>query len=178
MGGAQLKPASITSLEGNMYIRACKVCRKKFRTLHPKYLCCSKRCTQINKVNRRYESENGDWGAYFKHLLSKKTKTNLTPRKLINILKDQKYRCALTGVPLTCNRMRGNVSKTNASIDRIYAGGVYNRRNVQLVCRAVNSFRGNMTVDEFIKWSKKVAYYAIRKQRKTLQKRIQTTAGS
>ena len=126
----------------------------------------------INKVNRRYERENGDWVAYFKHLLSKKTKTDLTPRKLINILKKQKYKCALSGVPLTCSRTRGSVSMTNASIDRIFAGGVYNRRNVQLVCRAINSFRGDMTVDEFINWGKKVAYHAIRKQKKASQKRV------
>jgi len=129
----------------------------------------------INKVNRRYERENGDWSAYFKHLLSKKTKTDLTPRKLINILKKQNYKCALSGVLLTCIRTRGKVSMTNASIDRIFAGGVYNRRNVQLVCRAINSFRNDTTIDEFINWSKKVAYYALRKQKKTLQKRVQST---
>jgi hypothetical protein len=158
-----------------MYTRACKVCKKKFETPHPKYLCCSKKCTMINKVNRRYERENGDWSAYFKHLLSKKEKTDLTPRKLTNILKEQNYRCALSGVPLTCSRTRGSVSMTNASIDRIFAGGVYNRRNVQLVCRAINSFRSDMTVDEFINWSKKVANHAIRKQKKALQKRVQST---
>ena len=30
--------------------------------------------------------------AYFKHLLSKKEKTDLTPRKLINVLKKQNYK--------------------------------------------------------------------------------------
>lgn len=159
-----------------MYTRKCKVCKTKFETLHPKYLCCSTKCTMINKVNTRYEKENGDWTAYFKHLLSKKNKTDLTPRKLINVLKKQNYRCALTGMPLTCEKIRGVISKTNASIDRIFAGGVYNRRNIQLVCRAVNSFRGNMTVDEFINWSKKVTYHAIHKQKKTSQKRVSTTA--
>ena len=129
----------------------------------------------INKVNRRYERENGDWSAYIKHLLSKKENTDLTPRKLTNILKKQNYKCALSGVLLTCIRTRGKVSMTNASIDRIFAGGVYNRRNVQLVCRAINSFRNDTTIDEFINWSKKVAYYALRKQKKALQKRVQST---
>jgi len=158
-----------------MYTRKCKVCRTKFETLHSLYLCCSPECTRINKVNRRYERENGDWTAYFKHLLSKKEKTDLTPRKLINVLKQQGYQCALTGMPLTCERERGVTSKTNASIDRIFAGGVYNRRNIQLVCRAVNSFRGDMTVNEFINWSKKVTYHAIRQQRKTSQERVSAT---
>ena len=158
-----------------MYTRKCKVCKTKFETLHPKYLCCSTKCTMINKVNTRYEKENGDWTAYFKHLLSKKNKTDLTPRKLINVLKKQNYKCALTGMPLTCEKIRGIISKTNASIDRIFAGGVYNRRNIQLVCRAVNSFRGDMTVNEFINWSKKVTYHAIRQQRKTSQERVSAT---
>jgi len=157
-----------------MYTRKCKVCRVKFKTLHSLYLCCSQECISINKVNRRYERENGDWKAYFKHLLSKKEKTDLTPRKLENVLKEQDYRCALTGMPLTCERVRGVTSKTNVSIDRIFAGGVYNRRNIQLVCRAVNSFRGDMTVDEFINWSKKVTYHAIRQQKKTSQERVST----
>ena len=78
-------------------------------------------------------------------------------------------------MPLTCEKIRGIISKTNASIDRIFAGGVYNRRNIQLVCRAVNSFRGDMTVNEFINWSKKVTYHAIRQQRKTSQERVSAT---
>tara|TARA_R110000751_G_scaffold46706_1_gene104873 strand:+ start:196 stop:600 length:405 start_codon:yes stop_codon:yes gene_type:complete len=130
----------------------------------------------INKVNKRYERESGDWVAYFKQLLSKKEKTDLTPRKLINVLKKQDYRCALTNMPLTCEKIRGVTSKTNASIDRIFAGGVYNRRNIQLVCRAVNSFRGDMTVNEFINWSKKVTYHAIRQQRKASRERVSATA--
>ena len=154
--------------------KACIICGNKFYSTHPNYLTCSKGCCDVNKVNRRYERENGDWVAYFKHLLSKKEKTDLTPRKLINLLKKQEYRCALTGTPLTCERTRGVTSRTNASIDRISAGGVYNRRNIQLVCRAVNSFRGDMTVNEFINWSKKVTYHAIRKQKKTSQERIST----
>ena len=157
-----------------MFIKACLKCRKKFITNRKDKICCSSTCTNIRRVDLRYERENGDWKAYFKHLLSKKEKTDLTPRKLENVLKEQDYRCALTGMPLTCERVRGVTSKTNVSIDRIFAGGVYNRRNIQLVCRAVNSFRGDMTVDEFINWSKKVTYHAIRQQRKTSQERLST----
>ena len=157
-----------------MYIKYCKVCTEKFSTAHPNFLCCSHECSAINKVNTRYKRINGDWDAYFKHLLSTKVNSDLTPRKLINILKKQNYRCALSGMPLTCSIIRGVPSRTNVSIDRLSAGGVYNRYNVQLVCRAINSFRGNMTVDEFINWCKKVAKYAVCKQTKTPQKRVPT----
>ncbi len=157
-----------------MYTVNCKTCNKEFETLHPKYMCCSAQCGKINKVLTRYVKENGNWNMYFKHLLSKK-KGTLTSLDLIKMLDEQDGKCALSGTKLTCIRVRGEVSKTNASIDRIFAGGVYNRRNIQLVCRAVNSFRGDMTVNEFINWSKKVTYHAIRQQRKTSQERVSAT---
>tara|TARA_R110000744_G_scaffold49536_2_gene107607 strand:- start:1040 stop:1483 length:444 start_codon:yes stop_codon:yes gene_type:complete len=146
-----------------MYLVNCKVCNKEFKTLHPKYMCCSARCGKINKVLTRYVKESGDWNLYFKHLLSKK-EGDLTPLALIKILDSQDGRCALSGEKLTCTKIRGEVSKTNASIDRINAGGEYNINNVQLVCRAVNSFRHNLTVADFINWCKKVAKNAIQKQ--------------
>jgi len=146
-----------------MYKVNCKVCDKKFETLHPKYMCCSAQCGKINKVLTRYLKENGNWDLYFKHLLYRK-KGNLTSSDLIKVLDNQDGKCALSGEKLTCTKIRGEVSKTNASIDRVNAGGEYNVDNVQLVCRAVNSFRNNLTVADFINWCKKVAKNAIQKQ--------------
>lgn len=141
-----------------MYKVNCKTCNKEFETLHPKYMCCSAQCGKINKVVTRYLKENGNWDLYFKHLLYRK-KCNLTPLDLIKMLDAQDGKCALSGEKLTCTKIRGEVSKTNASIDRVNAGGEYNVDNVQLVCRAVNSFRNNLTVADFINWCKKVAKY-------------------
>jgi len=155
-----------------MYSRSCKVCKTKFKTLHPKYLCCCTECTMINKVNKRYERESGDWTAYFKQLLSKKENTDLTPIKLINILNKQKGKCILSGVPLTCEKVRGVTFKTNASIDRIVAGGKYRTGNVQLVCRAVNSFRNDMTVNDFITWCKKITNHTIYQHKKNIKDRF------
>ncbi len=118
--------------------------------------------TLINKVNQRYKRENGDWYAYFKHLLSKKKDTNLTPEKLIRKLKKQKYLCALSGVKMTCSRIRGQINLTNASIDRIKAGGAYTTRNIQLVCRAINSFRGTTPLPEYLEWCKKVTRHKVK----------------
>jgi hypothetical protein len=116
-------------------------------------------------VLTRYLKENGNWDLYFKHLLYRK-KGNLTSSDLIKVLDNQDGKCALSGEKLTCTKIRGEVSKTNASIDRVNAGGEYNVDNVQLVCRAVNSFRNNLTVADFINWCKKVAKNAIQKQRR------------
>jgi len=173
--GAQSLHVSFISREDKMYKKVCVVCEKKFNTNHPNYLCCSKKCTNINKVNRRYERENGNWEYYFKHLLSKKENCKLTIAQLMSILEKQNYKCALSGAPLTCERTRGEISNTNASIDRIIAGGEYNKDNVQLVCRAINSFRGPTDLEDFINWCKRVTNHAIQKQKETLQKRVRST---
>lgn len=100
---------------------------------------------------------NNDWGSYFKQLLSKKKDSTLTVDQLIFKIAGQDYRCALSGRELTCIKRRGEIIQSNASIDRINAGKEYNYDNIQIVCRAVNSFRGNMTVEDFINWCTKVA---------------------
>lgn len=139
-----------------MYKRKCITCNTPFETEHPKYLNCSKKCNGIYRVTARYERDNGNWRAYFKHLLSKKKDSPLTVRQLLNMLERQNHRCALSGVEMTCIRKRGTIILTNASIDRIKAGGAYNRRNVQLVCRAINSFRSTLPIAEYLEWCRKV----------------------
>jgi len=146
-----------------VYNRICITCNTKFETNHPKYLNCSPKCNSIYRVNQRYERENNDWQRYFKHLLSTKKEHSLTVTQLIGKIADQNYKCALSGVELTCTHKRGKIILTNASIDRINAGKEYNYDNVQLVCRAINNFRGDMSVKEFIDWCNKVTYHGLRK---------------
>jgi len=147
-----------------MYKVNCVVCSKEFKTNHPKYLCCSAQCGVTHKTNTRYKRESGNWSLYFRHLLSKKKSSNLLTEDLIRLLARQKGKCALSGTKLTCEKVKGKYVKTNASIDRIIAGGEYNIENVQLVCRALNSFRHDLTVKEFIQWCKKVAKNGIYKK--------------
>ena len=150
-----------------MYKINCAVCNKEFETVHPRYVCCCAECGKTHKVNMRYKRESGNWELYFKHLLSKK-ETNITAKELVELLKKQKGKCMLSGALLTCEKVKGKYVKTNASIDRIIAGGGYNIENIQLVCRAVNSFRHDLTISEFITWCKRVAKNGLRKQKKTV----------
>ena len=53
----------------------------------------------------------------------------------------------------------GVTFKTNASIDRIIAGGEYTKDNIQLVCAALNSWRADTDLQEFIWFCKKVTEY-------------------
>ena len=149
------------------YTVNCIVCDKQFETFHPNYLCCSAECGKANKINKKYLRLSGNWELYFKHLLSKK-ESSVSAKELVELLKKQKGKCALSGALLTCEKVKGKYVKTNASIDRIIAGGGYNIENIQLVCRAVNSFRHDLTISEFITWCKRVAKNGLRKQKKTV----------
>ena len=54
--------------------------------------------------------------------------------------------------------------RTNASIDRIDPKGDYSVENVHLVCAALNKFRIDTSLQEFVDWCTKVANYAVCKQ--------------
>jgi hypothetical protein len=61
----------------------------------------------------------------------------------------QQGRCALTGWPMTMELGNG-VIPTNCSIDRIDATKGYIVGNIQLVCRAVNVAKHDLSMQDFI----------------------------
>jgi DNA-directed RNA polymerase subunit RPC12/RpoP len=158
----------------------CVICGNEFEyeRVKKKKEVCSPECNNkriVDNVNKRL---NGNWSNYFKHLcqIKKDARKELSPEILENLLIKQKYKCALTGIKLTCLRANGIKFKTNASIDRINSDLGYNIDNIQLVCSVVNILKSNLTSHEYIKWCKKVVKEdAIRKQKKTIQKRISAT---
>lgn len=141
----------------------CKECNISFiGTKKNKF--CSESCKGKHKYTNKkvttesqYKYISGNWSKYFTRLIhSKPERASLTLESLLNLIEQQEYKCALTGVPLTCDLQVGLISKTNASIDRLDAGGPYILGNIQLVCRAVNSFRGNLSIEEFTWWCNQV----------------------
>lgn len=58
-------------------------------------------------------------------------------------------RCALTGWEMTRSLGKGSIA-TNASIDRVDSSKGYVRGNVQLVCRATNTAKSNLTTEDFV----------------------------
>lgn len=62
----------------------------------------------------------------------------------------QKGLCALTGWPMTMELANG-VVPTNCSIDRVDSKKGYVVGNVQLVCRAANVAKSNMSTTDFVK---------------------------
>lgn len=149
--------------------KLCAVCKTEFTPKSGVNKFCSSKCrgkwkyiTQAFSTDRQYKNISGNWSRYLARLLSVNgnRRSLLTKEILFDILKKQNYKCALTGVPLTCILKKGTTTKTNASVDRIEAGGPYTKDNVQLVCRAVNCWRNNTSISEFIEWCRKIVIFA------------------
>jgi hypothetical protein len=150
----------------------CLVCGIGFERKSSNHVYCCKACKRTTArttggaetTERQYALISGNWEKYFGRLCTRAFRRDLLSKHdCIALLETQDYKCALTGVELTCILEKGSVCKTNASIDRIDPKGPYTKDNVQLVCATINKLRVDMSVDDFIKWCKKVSDYALRK---------------
>lgn len=149
----------------------CRVCGGEFAPKAGNQVFCSIPCKRKHyrevgseTTARQYALISGDWVKYFGRLCTRAFRRDLlTKHDCVAILESQNYRCALTGVELTCRLEKGVICKTNASIDRIDPKGPYTKDNVHLVCAAINKFRIDLPLDEFVDWCKKVAEHAVRK---------------
>jgi hypothetical protein len=90
-----------------------------------------------------------------KRAKQKGVRCDLTADQLLQLARDQKSVCPLSGQPLTYMTGQG-VVYTNASIDRIEHDGDYTLANVRLVCRIANTMRSRMTDEELIKWCQNI----------------------
>jgi len=133
---------------------------------------CSSACrgkwkyiTGAGSTEEQYIKISGNWQRYFSRLLRAggKKRSDLSVSDLQVLYEAQGGKCALSGVPLTCILEKGKKTTSNASVDRINAGGEYVIGNIQLVCIAVNKWRGDTPVEEFISWCTRVAEHNYRK---------------
>ena len=116
-------------------------------------------------TSAQYELISGNWTKYFGRLCALKRRQGVITREdCLQILEKQQGLCALSGVPMTCTLVKGQLTKTNASLDRIDPKGSYSRDNVQLVCAVLNKFRVDTPLSEFIGWCRKVADHAVQEQ--------------
>ncbi len=124
--------------------------------------------TGVASTENQYAAITGNWDRYVCRLLAYHGKHGLAVRKtkglsketLLALLDAQGGRCALSGVPLTCTLKKGERAWTNASIDRIDPTKGYDLDNIHLVCAAVNGFKYNLGVGEFVWWCTQVAEHA------------------
>lgn len=146
--------------------KECPVCGTLFFANSGVHKFCTEACkgkwkymNGVVTTKKQYEAISGNWSRYFDRLLGKGRRGVLSRLDLLNILEKQKGLCALSGIPLTNTLLQGTKFPNNASIDRIEAGGTYAPHNVQLVCSALNGFRKDCSVDDFINYCLKVAEY-------------------
>ena len=146
--------------------KTCGVCGTTFTPKSGVHKFCSAPCkgkwkyiTGIASTENQYLKISGNWKRYCSRLLyyGGRKRDHLTAQMLLDKLEAQNYRCALSNVELTCELLNGVLARTNASVDRIVAGGPYTSDNIQMVCKAVNMWRGDLPVDEFVEWCRKVA---------------------
>jgi len=147
--------------------KICPICDTMFKPKSGVHKFCSEKCkgkwqyvTGQSSTENQYKNISGNWYRYFSRLCNRSNKReSISVEDLLGILEKQDYKCALSGIQLTCKLEKGVKYKTNASLDRIDAGGPYIKENIQIVCSALNSFRSDTNCDEFIWWCKKVAEY-------------------
>lgn len=146
--------------------KECLVCQTLFHPNSGVHKFCTDSCRgkwkyMNGKVTtmKQYQHISGNWSRYFDRLLGKGRRGVLSRQDLLDLLEKQKGLCALSGEPLTCTLEQGKRFRTNASIDRIDAGGTYAPHNIQLVCSILNGFRTDTPLNEFIEICKKVAEF-------------------
>jgi hypothetical protein len=145
--------------------KTCAQCGREFTPKSGPHRFCSDSCrgkwkytTGEASTEKQYAKISGDWARYLSRLLYYGgRKRDLLSRELLMAqLVSQNYLCALSGVPLTCKLEKGVLCPTNASVDRIEAGGAYTPGNIQLVCRVLNHWRADTAVPDFVEWCRKV----------------------
>lgn len=149
---------------GRFKEKECSACGKVFKPNSGSQKFCSKECgfsPGKYSTEEQYKSISGNWERYLSRLIygAGRKREALSRDILLRVLQKQNYRCALSGIELTCQLSKGEKTFTNASVDRINPGGPYEESNIQLVCRGLNSWRSDTPLDQFIDMCRRVAEF-------------------
>lgn len=80
---------------------------------------------------------------------------DLTAQEVIDLYKEQKGYCSLTGVKMTHITGQGRID-TNISIDRITEQKIYTRANISLVCVRANLIKHSLNNEQLNYWINKL----------------------
>ncbi len=134
--------------------------------------CASKRTAQEYGMPSRAEYI-GDLGkTYFSSIrygaLRRSLPFTITQQYLWDLLVDQQFKCALTGLPIklstTIKKFNANYSQFTASPDRIDSTKGYIEGNVQWVHRDVNRMKNKFSQEYFISICKLIGGYSEQKK--------------
>lgn len=118
---------------------------------------CSHECLVKGQVERSYAYLNDNPRGYIKHLICKPGRKHITIEFMLDLLRAQHGKCALSGVAMTfVKRTDGVKQHTNLSIDRIDSSLGYDLSNIQLVCAVVNIMKTTLSVAELHVWCERI----------------------
>jgi hypothetical protein len=143
-------------------------CGVEFTSQLLRHKYCSELCRGQRNISTadQYRRLDNNVSLYLNKLVKndnnnpKNNRTRLTRSMLFIMLDEQFWCCAISGIPLTFRAEKGVQHPYNASIDRIVPaskGGTYQRNNVQLVCKVVNTAMMNMPKEMFIELCVRIA---------------------
>lgn len=145
----------------------CKHCGGTFTKKHLRHAYCATPCKDAAArarggvpTEQQYARVSGNWRRYLQRLCMPSARRALTADILYKILERQDFKCALTGVSMTCRLVKGTRTWTNASIDRILPGAPYTEDNIRMTCVRINTLRSNMSDSEFISWCRLVVQHS------------------
>ena len=111
--------------------KKCVVCNSTFVPKSGIHKFCSSECkgkwqyiTGQKSTENQYTAISGNWKRYLSRLLyaGGRKRDGLNVQQLLSLLEKQEYRCAISGLDLTCELSKGIRFTRNVSIDRIEAG--------------------------------------------------------
>ena len=70
----------------------------------------------------------------------------ITIDDVADLLEEQMYLCAITGLPVVLNACNGS----SGSIDRIKNEKGYTKDNIQITTKEINMLRGSFTMEKFV----------------------------
>lgn len=119
---------------------------------------CKPCSTRLKSKNPGFENLGGAQLWFLRHGAEKRNLPyTVTGEYLWNLLVQQNFECALTGVPLVIEKVR--TSNITASVDRIDNKQGYVEGNVRWVHKRVNIMRMDMTDDELLEWCSRIVEY-------------------
>lgn len=109
------------------------------------------------------------WGIIKANAKARNIKVSISIRYAWQIYKDQKGKCALTGVDIPLcvyKEYKGGYTKglSAASLDRIDSSKGYIKGNLQWVHKDINKMKMNLKLQDFIKQCDMVSKYCKKKQ--------------
>lgn len=109
-----------------------------------------------------YKNISGHWYCTLKISAKRRNiKFNISIEFLNTLIENQKFKCALSGLPIQISKTSKNYYKnTTASLDRINSLNGYAEDNVQFVHKDINKIKMDLDQNYFIELCTKVVEYA------------------